>query len=37
MFHKMQNKNLCFKNGLLRKTKTFMFTKTQNLNNEKQR
>ena len=26
-----------FKNGLLRKTKTFMFTKTQNLNNEKQR
>ena len=37
MFHKMQNKNLCFRNGLLRKTKTFMFTKTQNLNNQKQR
>ena len=34
MFHKMQNKNPCFRNGLLRKTKTFMFTKTQNLNNE---
>ena len=37
MFHKMQNKKWCFRNGLLRKTKTFMFTKTQNLNNEKQR
>ena len=37
VFHKMQNKNLCFRNGQLRKTKTFMFTKTQNLNNEKQR
>ena len=31
------NKNLSFRNGLLRKTKTFMFTKAQNLNNEKQR
>ena len=37
MFHKMQNKNLCFRNCLLRKTKAFMFTKTQNLNNQKQR
>ena len=37
MFHKVQNKNRCFTNGLLRNMKTFMFTKTQNLNNEKQR
>ena len=37
MFHKVQNKNRCFRNGLLRKMKTFMFTQTQNLNNEKQR
>ena len=35
MFHEVQNKNRCFRDGLLRETKTFMFTKTQNLNNEK--
>ena len=32
-----KHKKRCFRNGLLRKMKTFMFTKTQNLNNEKQR
>ena len=37
MFHKVQNKNRCFRNGLLRTMNIFMFTKTQNLYNEKQR
>ena len=33
-FHKVQNKNWCFRNGLLWK-KTWMFTKTHNLDNKK--